>query len=78
LARPPDVAWYDPCSNFSLENGIRIEVDGSAFLQGTTNAMAPPVTGDASVDLYEWESSYMNFVMGNSDDSSNTFLGCDC
>ncbi|TKW31097.1 hypothetical protein SEVIR_2G082700v4 [Setaria viridis] len=63
-------------SNFSLENDTRNEVDESAFLQGTADAMVPPLTGDASVDLFEWE-PYMNFVMGSSDESNNTLLGCD-
>jgi EREBP-like factor len=65
-------------SNFSLENGTRIEVDGSAFLQETANAMVPPlVASDTSVDLFEWEPLFMNFVIGSSDESNNTFLGCD-
>ncbi|KAF8733185.1 hypothetical protein HU200_015560 [Digitaria exilis] len=78
------------CSDFSLENGTRtsditsvlapvptsIEVDESAFLQGTADSVLPPVTGNSSVDLAELE-PYMNFLMDNSDESISSLLGND-
>ncbi|CAL5046531.1 unnamed protein product [Urochloa decumbens] len=78
------------CSNLSLENESKAsditsvlapastltEVDESAFLQGTADAVVPPVTGDARVDLSELE-PYINFLVDSSDESMNTFLGCD-
>ncbi|CAN6208392.1 unnamed protein product [Urochloa humidicola] len=68
-------------SDFSFENDTRTnditsvlvpvpilaEVDESAFLQGTTNTVAPPVTVDASVLLSELES----FLMADIPDESN-------
>ncbi|OEL13225.1 Ethylene-responsive transcription factor 1 [Dichanthelium oligosanthes] len=79
------------CSDFSLENDTRTpditsvlapvpiltEVDKSAFLQMPTNAVVPPVTGNASVDLTEFD-PYMNFLMDSgSDESINTLSSCD-
>ncbi|CAN6208391.1 unnamed protein product [Urochloa humidicola] len=78
------------CSNLSLENESRAsditsvlapaptltEVDESAFLQGTADAVVPPVTGDTRADLSELE-PYINFLVDSSDESMNTFLGCD-
>ncbi|KAL6861180.1 hypothetical protein ACP4OV_016880 [Aristida adscensionis] len=79
------------CSDFSRENDIRTpditsvlapiptlaQVDESQFLQNNSNAVVPPVTGNASVDLTELE-PYMNFLMDNgSDESINSLLSCD-
>ncbi|CAN6221815.1 unnamed protein product [Urochloa humidicola] len=78
------------CSDLSLENDTRTnditsvlapaptltEVDESAFLQDTADDVVPPVTGDARVDLSELE-PYINFLVDSSDESMNTFLGCD-
>jgi EREBP-like factor len=77
------------CLDLSLENDTRTtdmtsllapvptltEVDESAFLQGTTNAMLPPMTGNANFDFSEFEP--MNFLMDSSDYPINTFLGSD-
>ncbi|CAN6214713.1 unnamed protein product [Urochloa humidicola] len=62
----------EPFVNLSSDQ----EVDESAFVQGTADAVVPPVTGDARVDLSELE-PYMNFLVDSSDESMNTFLGCD-
>jgi EREBP-like factor len=73
------------CLDLSLENDTRTtdmtsllapvptltEVDESAFLQGTTNAMLPPMTGNANFDFSEFEP--MNFLMDSSDYPINTF-----
>ncbi|XP_062228333.1 ethylene-responsive transcription factor 1-like isoform X2 [Phragmites australis] len=79
------------CSDFSRENDTRTpditsvlapvptstEVDESAFLQNTSNAVVPPVMGNASVDLTDLE-PYMSFLMdGDSDESVDTLLSCD-
>ncbi|KAF8690413.1 hypothetical protein HU200_040764 [Digitaria exilis] len=76
-------------SDTSMQNGIRdeitsivahvptlTEVDEHALLQDNTGAVAALVTGDASVDLHEFN-QYMNFQMDRSDESINTFLGSD-
>jgi EREBP-like factor len=53
------------------------QVDGSAFLQNTSNVMAPPVLGNTSVDLPDLE-QYMNFLMdSDSEESINTLSTCD-
>jgi EREBP-like factor len=79
------------CSDFSQENDTRTaditsvlapiptltQVDESAFLQNTSNVMAPPVMGNTSVDLPDLE-PYMNFLMDSgSEESINTLLTCD-
>ncbi|GJN29399.1 hypothetical protein PR202_gb17624 [Eleusine coracana subsp. coracana] len=79
------------CSDFSRENDTRTpditsvlapiptltQVDESAFLQNSSNAMAPPGMGNASVDIPDLE-PYMNFLMDSgSDESINTLLTCD-
>ncbi|TVU12231.1 hypothetical protein EJB05_45864 [Eragrostis curvula] len=79
------------CSDFSRENDTRTpditsvlapiptltQLDESAFLQTTSNAVAPPVMENASVDLPDLE-PYMNFLMDSgSDESMNTLLSCD-
>ncbi|CAN6172874.1 unnamed protein product [Urochloa humidicola] len=62
----------EPLVNLSSDQ----EVDESAFLQDTADDVVPPVTGDARVDLSELE-PYINFLVDSSDESMNTFLGCD-
>ncbi|RCV10043.1 hypothetical protein SETIT_2G079900v2 [Setaria italica] len=83
---------FNSCSEFRLENDTRTtdipsvlapvptltEVDESAFLQGTADAVVPPVTGDASVDLFEWQPYLENFLIDSSDESFNHSLVCEC
>jgi EREBP-like factor len=77
-------------SDFSLENDTRAtditsalapvptltEVDESAFLQGTLKAVVPPVTGDGTVEIPEFE-PYMNFLMDSPVQPVNPLLDCD-
>uniref|UniRef100_A0A0D9WMV7 AP2/ERF domain-containing protein n=1 Tax=Leersia perrieri TaxID=77586 RepID=A0A0D9WMV7_9ORYZ len=78
------------CSDFSQENDTKTpditsmfaptltEVDESAFLQNnSSDAMVPPVMGNASVDLSDLE-PYMKFLIdGGSDESIDTLLSSD-
>uniref|UniRef100_A0ACD6AAH1 Uncharacterized protein n=1 Tax=Avena sativa TaxID=4498 RepID=A0ACD6AAH1_AVESA len=80
------------CSDFSWENDVKTpditsmlssiptltEVDESAFLQNSaSNAAAPPVMGNANVDLTDLE-PYMKFLMdGGSDESVENILSSD-
>lgn len=78
-------------SDFSQENDTRTpditsvlapvptltEVDESAFLQNTGNAVVPPVMENDGVDLTDLE-PYMSFLMDSgSDESINTLFSCD-
>ncbi|KAG8093741.1 hypothetical protein GUJ93_ZPchr0012g19466 [Zizania palustris] len=78
------------CSDFSRENDTKTpdissvlaptltDVDYSAFLQNNaSDVMAPPVVGDASIDLTDLE-PYMKFLIeGGSDESIDTLLSCE-
>lgn len=78
------------CSDFSQENDIKTPditsmlaptmtgVDDSAFLQNNaSDAMVPPVMGNASIDLADLE-PYMKFLIdGGSDESIDTLLSSD-
>ncbi|KAF0902034.1 hypothetical protein E2562_011854 [Oryza meyeriana var. granulata] len=78
------------CSDFSQENDTKTpditsmlaptltEVDESAFLQNNaSDAMVPPVMGNATIDLADLE-PYMKFLIdGGSDESIDTLLSSD-
>ncbi|KAE8799349.1 ethylene response element binding protein [Hordeum vulgare] len=80
------------CSDFSWENDIKTpditsvlasiptstEVNESAFVQNNgSNSTAPPVMGNANVDLADLE-PYMKFLMDDrSDESIDSILSCD-
>ncbi|KAL5199980.1 hypothetical protein ABZP36_021183 [Zizania latifolia] len=78
------------CSDFSQENDTKTpditsmlaptfrEVDESSFIQNNgSDAMVPPVMGNASIDLTDLE-PYMKFLMeGDSDESIDTLLSCE-
>jgi len=80
------------CSDFSWENDVKTPditsmlssiptltaVDESAFLQNSaSNAAAPPVMGNANVDLTDLE-PYMKFLLdGGSDESVENILSSD-